>query len=68
MQSDPNVAINGACPRCGATFHCGVTDAAPCACSTVMFAPATLQTLREQYSRCLCLNCLKHFQSGPDGA
>ncbi len=50
------------CPRCGAAFHCGVADAAPCACTTVRLDTATLAALRGQYERCLCLRCLLELQ------
>ena len=46
------------CPRCGGGFHCGVNDAAPCACTTLKLSAATLSGLRARYSGCLCLSCL----------
>ena len=46
------------CPRCGAGFHCGVNDAAPCACTTIALGAETLAELRAAYSSCLCLRCL----------
>ncbi len=56
------------CPRCGAGFHCGVADAAPCACSTLTLDETTLAALRQQYSGCLCLACLVALASpGRDG-
>ena len=51
-----------ACPRCGAAFHRGVADAAPCACTTVRLDATMLAALREQYERCLCLSCLLELQ------
>jgi len=53
------------CPRCGAAFHCGVADAAPCACATVRLDAATLAALRGQYDTCLCLRCLLELQPAP---
>jgi hypothetical protein len=50
------------CPRCGAAFHCGVADTAPCACTTVQLDAGTLAALRERYERCLCLRCLLELQ------
>jgi len=46
------------CPRCGAGFHCGVNDAAPCACTTIALSAETLAELRATYRSCLCLRCL----------
>ena len=46
------------CPRCGAAFHCGINDAAPCACTTPQLSAALQLTLRERYRGCLCLRCL----------
>jgi hypothetical protein len=59
-----------ACPRCGAGFHCGVNDAAPCACSTIELDAPTLADLRGRYSVCLCMSCLAelaaHGKGRPD--
>jgi len=52
-----------ACPRCGEDFHCGVNDAAPCACSTLKLDAAKLAALRAQYSGCLCVACLRALAS-----
>jgi hypothetical protein len=49
------------CPRCGAAFHCGVNDAAPCPCSTLRLDEATLAMLRQRFRGCLCLACLREF-------
>jgi len=46
------------CPRCGGGFHCGVGDAAPCACTTIRLDAATLAEMRARYATCLCMNCL----------
>ena len=35
------------CPRCGGGFHCGISDTAPCACSTLNLDAATLAVLQE---------------------
>jgi hypothetical protein len=50
---------SAACPRCGALFHCGSRDAVPCPCSTVTLDEATLRMLRERWTGCLCLRCLR---------
>ena len=46
------------CPRCGGSFHCGMHDAAPCACTGIVLSARLQQQLRERYSGCLCLRCL----------
>jgi hypothetical protein len=51
------------CPRCGASFHCGVNDAEPCACTTLTLDGALLARLRERYDRCLCMRCLAELQA-----
>lgn len=52
------------CPRCGGRFHCGVHDAAPCACATIRLDAATLAALRERWSHCLCRPCLAALAAG----
>ena len=47
------------CPRCGGGFHCSVNGDAPCPCTSLTLAAATLTALRERYSACLCLRCLQ---------
>lgn len=51
-------AATDRCPRCGGGFHCGMADAGPCACTTVILDATTQASLRERYSGCLCLRCL----------
>lgn len=51
------------CPRCGGGFHCGISDTAPCACSTLNLDAATLAELRSRYAGCLCMNCLREVAS-----
>ena len=52
------------CPRCGGSFHCGMNDAEPCACTAVTLDAATLARLRQRYSGCLCLRCLRALAEG----
>ena len=51
-------AATDRCPRCGDSFHCGMADAGPCACTTVTLDEPTQAALRERYTGCLCLGCL----------
>jgi hypothetical protein len=58
MNDAPAPAAADRCPRCGGGFHCGMNDAAPCACTTVRLDAALLRRLGEQHVGCLCLRCL----------
>jgi hypothetical protein len=60
------VNTNATCPRCGGAFHCGVQEPMPCACGQFTLSPATMQMLREQYTRCVCMACLAQLQASPD--
>jgi len=63
------VSERDVCPRCGGGFHCGMSDAMPCACATLELSAIALAELRERYSSCLCLRCLAeiatHEKAGP---
>ena len=52
------------CPRCGANFHCGVGDDAPCACSQVELSPTQRRALALLYPGCLCVACLRAIVAG----
>lgn len=52
-------ALDARCPRCGGGFHCGVSGTTPCACGTIDLSAETAQLLRERYTACLCLPCLR---------
>ncbi|MDH3716219.1 MAG: cysteine-rich CWC family protein [Gammaproteobacteria bacterium] len=47
------------CERCGANFHCGMDDTAPCWCATD-FPPVISGTAG---SSCLCPSCLEQLVS-----
>ena len=59
-----------ACPRCGATFACGVgaDRAAPCFCAAIPLAPQRLAELRARYSDCLCAECLTALANEPEAS
>jgi hypothetical protein len=65
LPADLGAGTNGACLRCGAAFHCGANDPAPCPCGALRLDPATLQALRERYAGCLCLDCLRQLEPAP---
>jgi hypothetical protein len=52
------------CPSCGAAFHCGVHDAAPCACTNVRLSDEQLDALRSAFNDCLCVRCLRAVAAG----
>lgn len=41
-----------------------MNDAAPCACTGIALDTATLAQLRQRYSGCLCLGCLRTLAAG----
>ena len=47
------------CPRCGATFDCMHNDILSCHCATVRLDALQCTYLMENYSDCLCHDCLK---------
>ena len=47
------------CPRCGATFDCMHNDILSCHCATVRLDALQRTYLMENYSDCLCHDCLK---------
>lgn len=47
------------CPRCGATFDCMHNDILSCHCATIGLDVMQRTYLMENYSGCLCHDCLK---------
>ncbi|HPG79890.1 MAG TPA: cysteine-rich CWC family protein [Piscinibacter sp.] len=58
-------ALESRCPRCGGAFHCGVSDAGPCACTTLTLTPALRAELGTRFRGCLCLACLRELSADP---
>lgn len=53
------------CPRCGALFDClHDEDIRLCHCATVELDDQTRKYLKENYSDCLCHNCLIAIKKG----
>ena len=40
------MASDNTCARCGGAFHCGIEDAAPCACRSIKLDAALLAAIR----------------------
>ena len=57
--------VNSRCPRCDRAFSCEAetTIQAPCACFAVQLSDAARAGLRERYTRCLCVPCLRAIQA-----
>ena len=53
-----------ACPRCSASFECGVDDGA-CWCSEVVLNDITRASFAEFYKGCLCRDCLTALEDRP---
>jgi hypothetical protein len=53
--------LNASCARCGSGFHCGSGDPTPCACTGLRLDAVLLATLRQRYTGCLCLSCLREL-------
>jgi hypothetical protein len=51
------------CEKCGVAFECKVDDIANCQCSQIKLSDAAKLFLTENFSDCLCLNCLKEINS-----
>ena len=50
------------CPRCGKTFEC--VHSIDCWCVKVKLTDATKAYLKENYSDCLCKDCLNEINEG----
>lgn len=62
---EPAATDNAHCPRCGGSFYCGVREGMRCACGQYRLSAETTRMLRQQYQRCVCLNCLAQLQDAP---
>jgi len=59
MSGRPAPAAADRCPRCGGSFHCGMHEATPCACTGLRLSAALQEELAARYRGCLCLRCLQ---------
>ena len=46
------------CPRCKAAFECKPGNITQCQCYGMIFSEEEKRNIEEQYSDCLCKNCL----------
>jgi len=49
------------CPKCFSTFNC-TNESQGCWCENVTLSLEKLQFLKENYTNCLCRDCLKAFE------
>ena len=59
QQQFNNSTMTKTCPRCGKTFEC--VHSIDCWCVKVKLTDATKAYLKEQYSDCLCKDCLEEI-------
>lgn len=52
------------CPRCGATFACGINAREPCACTRVALSADQRAALAQHFESCLCGACLQAVAGG----
>jgi len=50
---------NKICPRCQAAFQCKPGDIVHCQCYTAQLNDAARILLAQEFTDCLCINCLK---------
>lgn len=60
------------CPRCGGGFRCEAAagQPGPCDCFAVRVPEAARRLLRERYTACVCVHCLRELaaHAEPDSA
>jgi len=49
------------CPACNSLFECKAGSISNCQCSSIQLSKDQQQVLREKYTDCLCINCLRLF-------
>lgn len=57
VETEENFIEN--CPRCNRTMICYLDDT--CWCKQEVVHPTTFQTIRGQFKKCLCKNCLAFY-------
>jgi hypothetical protein len=55
------------CPVCNSKFECNVTDISNCECYAVNIDKKTSVYIEKTYTDCLCIDCLKKFNSTSEG-
>ena len=55
------------CPRCKASFECNAGNIVNCHCSRISLCKAAMAFIKDNYSDCLCANCLKALNAELQG-
>ncbi|MBO9727549.1 MAG: cysteine-rich CWC family protein [Chitinophaga sp.] len=55
------------CPRCQRTFECRVGTILRCQCQDISLSEEERHFIQQQYSGCLCIDCLRELKSGFPG-
>lgn len=51
------------CQRCLRNFGCKVDDVVNCECSSIALTDEARMFIRNHYTDCLCINCLKELKN-----
>ncbi|HVI45910.1 MAG TPA: cysteine-rich CWC family protein [Chitinophaga sp.] len=51
------------CPRCGRSFECRVGTILRCQCQEVTLTEEERIFIRQQYTGCLCADCLREMKA-----
>jgi len=54
------------CPRCKSDFECKVNSVLKCQCADISLTEEQRNVIAEQYSDCLCADCLQYFSREQD--
>ncbi|WP_349314510.1 cysteine-rich CWC family protein [Chitinophaga sp. MM2321] len=54
---------NASCPRCHRSFECRVDDIHHCQCRDVPLTAEERTFIGQQYSGCLCADCLREMKA-----
>lgn len=65
-QKNKETFVKKTCPKCGSKFVCGA-NVGKCWCQSYRLSANSLEKLKENYSNCLCPDCLAAFCEKNDG-
>ncbi|RFS19732.1 hypothetical protein DVR12_21785 [Chitinophaga silvatica] len=51
------------CPRCQSLFECRVGTILRCQCQEVVLSEEELEYIRQEFSGCLCADCLRELKT-----
>ena len=54
------------CPRCKNDFECKTNNVLQCQCAGILLTENQRELITDQYSDCLCADCLHYFSRGQD--